>query len=348
MTHISGRPPTVSVILPVYNAAQFLPSALESVLQQTYRDFELLVIDDGSTDESGNVINGYSAKDRRIRALRHSNVGITETLNRGLLESRGRWIARMDADDISDPARLERQIEHVAKNLQTKVLGTRFTGIDSQGAPLRDYSPPCQPWLIEWEMCRRCAIGHPTVVMEREFILKVGGYNRQLRYAQDYDLWLRVIRSGGQVANLHERLLRYRESPTSATIARRKEQDFFALSAAAEHVAWLLGRPVAPMAVGSLKRLIGNPVLDCDFSFHAGMSLIAQVNRVFGQRLSSRQFDAVRRMTADALLDYLTQDDNGQHRRTRVLSVVQVILVLPHTILDGRMRRLLLSCGRLR
>src|ERR1700693_4180503 len=126
--------PRVSVLMPVFNGGPYLTAAIESVQAQTFEDFELIIVDDGSTDGSAEKIGDFAARDRRIRAYWKDNSGISETLNRGIAEARGDWIARLDADDIMLPHRLERQMAFVSGDSEIVAAGSYYDIIDAGGA----------------------------------------------------------------------------------------------------------------------------------------------------------------------------------------------------------------------
>jgi glycosyltransferase involved in cell wall biosynthesis len=133
--------PQVTVVLPVYNAEAHLAAAVESVLSQTFADFEVLAINDGSTDGSGAILTRYAAANPRLRVIDQPNRGLIEVLNRGVREARGRWVARMDADDVCLPRRLERQVAHLAAHPDVALLGGWVATIDEAGRLLADVVP---------------------------------------------------------------------------------------------------------------------------------------------------------------------------------------------------------------
>ena len=199
--------PRVSVVMPVYNCALFLSAALDSILKQSFQDFECIVIDDGSTDGSELILSDYAKKSPRITVLRNSvNMGIVHALNRGLKECRGEFIASMDADDIALPDRLEKQVRVMEAQPDIAVLGSAVRYIDAAGADLgivrqgaAGRSPLFQNPLL-----------HPTAIMRRDILLQHAiVYEEPYRYAEDYFLWLRMSRYG-RLASLDEVLLLYR------------------------------------------------------------------------------------------------------------------------------------------
>jgi glycosyl transferase family 2 len=207
--------PRVTVLLPVYNAARYVGDAVRSVLAQTFGDFELLVIDDGSTDASAEVVQSYS--DSRIRFVRNErNLGLTPTLNRGLSLARGELVARQDADDLSEPDRLAGQVTFLDEHADTAVVGTWYRKIDADGRITADRRLPVRDAALRWAMLSYCPIVHSAAMFRRHAVMALGGYDERFVYAQDYDLWSRVARRHC-VANVPASLVRYRVLPSSLT-----------------------------------------------------------------------------------------------------------------------------------
>ena len=199
--------PLVSVILPVYNADPFVAATVESILGQTFPDFEFIIIDDGSTDRSLSILQDYARKDKRIRLISRPNTGYVIALNEGLVAAKGELIARIDADDLSDKKRFELQVDRMKKEPDLVALGTCAFAIDGDGAPLGDYSVPLTHDEIEGAHLRgESSIHHPAVMMRMEAVMRVGCYRPPLMPCEDYDLWLR-LGEVGRLANLPDRLL---------------------------------------------------------------------------------------------------------------------------------------------
>ena len=203
--------PSITVLMPVYNAERHFAEALDSVLAQTYTDFELLCVEDGSTDSSPAILARYAAKDSRIRVLTNGeNRGIAFSLNRGLEEARAGLIARMDSDDVSLPGRLALQAEFMSTHPDVLVCSGTIvlyeTGL-RVSLPLDDESVRiCLLWQSPF-----C---HPAAMFRREPVLAAGGYDASMSPAEDYELWSRLAEiPGWRFANLEPALLRYRAYP---------------------------------------------------------------------------------------------------------------------------------------
>jgi glycosyltransferase involved in cell wall biosynthesis len=198
--------PKVSVLMAVYNNAAYLREAVDSILVQDFPDFELVIVDDGSTDESALILASFP--DKRITILRNeANVGLTRSLNRGLAVCRGKYIARMDADDIAFPQRLGKQYGYLESNPDVVLLGSSMVAI---GADTRFYPAILGDARIRATMLFENPFYHPTVMI-RHAALQAGAirYNEQRVNAQDYELWFRLAQEG-RVENLPEPLLHYR------------------------------------------------------------------------------------------------------------------------------------------
>ncbi len=204
--------PLVSVILPVYNGERFLPSAIRSILAQTFRDFELVAVDDGSTDDSRELLEGFGRTDSRVRVLSRPNTGIVGALNDGVAVAVGKYLARMDADDVSLPDRLARQVGFLEVHPQCVAVGSDVLYTDPEGLPLIRHRPAEAHDGIVAQLVEGNggALVHPTVVFQRVAVEKVGGYRQEYKFIEDLDLFLRLSEIG-ELANMPDVLLHYRQ-----------------------------------------------------------------------------------------------------------------------------------------
>jgi len=204
--------PGVTVLMPVFNGERFLQEAIESILQQTHRDFELLIINDGSTDRSRDIILTFD--DPRITLVENpENLGLAATLNVGLGLAKHELIARQDADDLSLPERLARQVDFLEKNPSVVLVGTQAVIIDLQGFRKgRVLDRACTHDSIRWDLLFDNSFTHSSVMFRRSIIAQLGGYDSAFRYCQDYALWTQVARHHC-VANLDDCLVHYRVHP---------------------------------------------------------------------------------------------------------------------------------------
>jgi len=212
---MANTSPLVTVLLPVRNGAAHLRAALESILAQTLTDFELLVIDDGSTDGTPEILRAVA--DPRLRVVTHpQNLGLVPTLNEGLELARGEFVARQDHDDLSSPDRLARQVAHLRENPDCVLVGSQAWQIGEDDRPALPLFRPLSAESIRWYLCFDNAFIHSAVMFRRAVVREeFGGYPASL-HSEDYALWSRIARSR-PTANLPDRLLRYREYAGSVT-----------------------------------------------------------------------------------------------------------------------------------
>lgn len=217
--------PLISVIMSVKNGMPFVVEAVESILKQTIKDFEFLIIDDASTDQTWNFLSEITESDERITVFKNTkNLGLTENLNKLLLHTKGTFIARQDADDVSNPQRFERQIEFFEKNLNVGLLGTAYFLIDSNGKLIENYSQPLSELEIKWQMLFHNAFCHTSVMIRNEILKKYQlKYDTNFKYSQDYELWLRVLQKT-TAANLSETLVSFRKHSESINSEHSIEQ----------------------------------------------------------------------------------------------------------------------------
>jgi glycosyltransferase involved in cell wall biosynthesis len=199
----------LTVLLPVRDGAATLDAAISSIRRQTFGDFELLVLDDGSRDASPDIAGGHAAEDARVRLLANPASGLVAALNLGIASANAPLVARMDADDIALPERFEQQLERLAAEPDLLVLGTATIRIDAEGRRLSVAIPPVDPAEVARALELVNVIAHPTVVMRKDALEAVGGYRRAYLRAEDHDLWLRLAERG-KLSNLAEPLLEYR------------------------------------------------------------------------------------------------------------------------------------------
>lgn len=216
-----SRASKVSVVMATYNAKGYLREAIESVLNQTFKDFEFVIIDDGSTDETIDIIKSY--KDPRIRLYKKNHRGLIASLNEGIKLARGEYIARMDADDISEPERFERQVGFLGDHPECAVVGTTIEVIDLEGSSLGVEPEPLSHPDIMRGLIVRNVLAHGSVMMRKTTIGELGGYDSSAKYVEDYDLWMRVIRKH-RMANLPQVLYKWRLNPEGVSLTKTDEQ----------------------------------------------------------------------------------------------------------------------------
>ncbi len=220
--------PLVTVLMTVYNGLPYLPEAIDSILNQTFTDFEFLIIDDGGTDDSGVCIAAY--QDKRIRLEKNEqNIGQVASLNKGLSLAKGRYIARMDQDDISLPDRLRQQVDFLEQHSEVAVVGTWGYKINSQGDKVGLWRKQIDDYghFIGYLTWGHNPLWHPAVMFRREIVLQVGGYDPSVAPVEDYKLWTQLAIHRYMAKNVPENLFLYRvhntqQSSPTATLPSRK------------------------------------------------------------------------------------------------------------------------------
>jgi glycosyltransferase involved in cell wall biosynthesis len=212
----------ISVVMPVYNGERFLAEAMESLLAQTFRDFEVVAVDDGSTDRTGELLHRFEQKDARVRVVRGDHAGISAALNRGIESATHDWIARMDADDVAAPDRFKKQLAAAVAHPNVVVWGSYAQHVDSRGNVL-GVSKTGPTSEEEFRKLRGAGedvyVIHPTSMLRRDVVLKVGGYDSKFNYCEDFELFDRMAEHGAVVA-IPEPLLLYRIHATSISMQR--------------------------------------------------------------------------------------------------------------------------------
>ena len=209
--------PAVSVLMPVYNAERYVGEAVRSILGQTFAEFEFVIIDDGSTDRSGELLAALAADDPRIRLIRRSNTGYLRALNEGLALCSGELVARMDADDVALPERFERQVRYLREHPECLAVGCGMLRIDADGDLICEEPTPTGHEEIEARLLKGLgALPHPGAMIRREALVALGGYREEYYGVEDHDLWLRLAERG-RLANLPEPLIKFRTHPENFT-----------------------------------------------------------------------------------------------------------------------------------
>jgi glycosyltransferase involved in cell wall biosynthesis len=221
----STEVPAVSLVMGVFNGERFLADAVQSILDQDFSDFEFIIIDDGSTDDSATMLDNYQHLDARVKVWHEKHAGLVSSLNKGCELARGKYIARMDADDVAHRDRLSQQVAFMEAHPEVAVLGAAVEWISASGRSLYISKNPAKDEEIKADLIdrRRCAFWHPTIVMRREVFALTGGYRSHLLGAEDYDLWLRAA-DRFQLANLETVVLNYRIHSSQVSIQQRMQQ----------------------------------------------------------------------------------------------------------------------------
>lgn len=271
--------PLVSILLPVYNAEPYLAEAIDSLLAQTFTDFELIVVNDGSTDGSADVLARYN--DSRIRVLEQENRGLSLSLNRAIAEARGKYLARQDADDISYPERLARQVNFLERHPDYGLLGTWADIYVGSRRTDRKHQHPCDNAALKFNLLCDNYFVHSSIMMRKSVQERVGLYAAEAdRQPEDFDLWSRFARDGNcRIGNLPELLVGYRE--VEGSICRTAPQRITdgVVRISGQNIAFASGLATDDRTVGDLAAL-----LHCSFRHLAGTpepaALFALVTRL--------------------------------------------------------------------
>jgi GT2 family glycosyltransferase len=230
--HMSTSSPKISVLMPVYDSARFLPAAVDSILRQTLVEIELFALDGGSSDGSIEMLRRMAADDPRLKVIAPGRLGLVESLNLGVSLAQAPLIARMDADDVARPDRFAKQLALLADQPDVVAVSGGIDFIDEDGRYLKTLLFPTLPESIASELFFHSVVVHPAVMMRTASVRAVGGYRRVARHAEDYDLWLRLNETG-RIANLPDVVLSFRTHPANTSKARFIEKELAVVAARA-------------------------------------------------------------------------------------------------------------------
>jgi hypothetical protein len=340
-----SRAPRVSVVMAVHDGERYVGAAVDSVLAQTFRDLELVVVDDGSTDRSAAIVR--ERDDPRVRVVTNArNLGLAPSLNAGLAEARGEFVARLDADDVARPERMARQVEYLDAHSDVALLGSWYHEMSADGTRGVAVRTPTRHWDLRWHLHLYCPFAHSSVMWRRALVAeRIGGYDERLTYSMDYDLWWRIS-AALPVAIQPAFLLDLRAhggSMTSTYGARTRE----GLHMQAAHAARLLGWPVGAEARNEerLQRLyrvlIGAPMDRTQPELLEDAADVLRLHEAFLARESvpleeaSRQRREVRRRLARQLL-WVSRTARANGRRGATLQLLRAAAEMSPGALIGR------------
>ena len=250
--------PLSSVILPVYNSEKYIYSSINSILKQTFTQFELLILNDGSTDASAEIIQSF--QDERIRYFSHENIGLSATLNKGINLSRAPLIARQDADDISHPSRFDLQFTYMENNPDCSLLGTAAQIIDIDKLVNRYFYPPKDDIDCKFQLAFKNCFVHTSVMIRKSILNKVGSYSTMSdrSFVEDYDLWSRIS-INSKVSNLIDTLVYYRQLPDSLSKQNKLQYNSCLINICAQNLCWTSGRKLKDPIANSLASILYGP-----------------------------------------------------------------------------------------
>lgn len=265
--------PEVTVLMSVYNGEKYLHEAIKSILNQAWGNFEFLILNDDSTDNTAKILSGYS--DPRIRIINNErNIGLTRSLNKGLREAKGIYIARMDADDISLPDRIKIQYHCFRENPDVGVVAGWVQVIDEWCGNLGEWSTPLQPEDIYYRLNFRNCLAHGAVMFRKDVVLKSGGYNENIERAQDYELWYRLSKIT-KICQVDKFLLKWRDHKANISNKWKKEQEKRARRLVKPRLESLAGRKLSK---DEIKRLQKNKIDNID-DLQETIRLLGKINK---------------------------------------------------------------------
>ena len=309
--------PKVTVLMPVHNGELYLREAVESILTQTFREYEFIIVDDGSTDGTREILASYD--DPRIKIMRNErNLGIVFSLNRGLEHACGEYIARMDGDDISLPTRLARQLDYLSANPEIGMAGTWIQRMDEHGRSQGVARLPTTVMLVRWVLLFENCFAHPSTMFRRELVRDLKGYDESARHAEDYDLWVRLVSKTG-ATNIPEPLVRLRRHSQRVSVLRRQERGNVIESVAQRAAATLLAMTIP---LESVQRLLTGLRQDGALTaseLHDATCLLSELYRGFSRhwRGSQGRYAAVRLDLARRLARLAANSTRRQSRAAR-------------------------------
>jgi len=239
-TNVNNKKPLVSVIMAAYNTEKYIAEAIESVLSQTYSNWELVIADDASTDTTADIVDRYARQDGRIKMIRlDKNSGQAIARNKAIEKSMGKYLAILDADDVSLPDRLLKQVEFLESNTDISLVGSSAELIDEAGKAIGTKRKPLSNKEIRFRLLLQTQFTASTVCTTKSAFMEVGGFDTKYLYAEDYDLWSRLVKKGEKLANIAQPLVLYRmhSNSVSRKTETQKIQEQNALDVNARNVA---------------------------------------------------------------------------------------------------------------
>lgn len=237
----SSERPFISVLLPVYNGADYLEEAIESILNQTYKNFEIIIINDGSTDDSVSIVKQFN--DTRVRYYEQENHGLAYTLNRAIKLSRGKYLARQDQDDISLPERFEKQIAFMEAHPKVGMIGTWASILENKNLPKRSHKHSSSSLILKFELLFNNPFVHSSILIRKQALDEVGAYSTDTsrQPPEDYELWSRIARKF-EISNIPEILHIYRNVPNSMSRDATNPLLDKVIKISAENITHVLGK----------------------------------------------------------------------------------------------------------
>lgn len=210
--NLSPQNPSISVVIPAYNTGQYIGRTLESLAKQTFNNFEIIIIDDRSTDDTVAVVKKHQVNDPRIILIKNNqNLGPCISRNRGMEIARGKYVAILDSDDLSEPSRLAIQFKYLEENPEVTLAGSQGIRIDENDRPIGDINLSTDPSIIKYRLITENNLIHSSVLFHKDEIMSIGGYDKKYQGIEDFDLYSRLLKKNFIILNLPQRLVSYRQ-----------------------------------------------------------------------------------------------------------------------------------------
>jgi len=297
-----GPVPAISVVMCVYNGEEHLAEAMRSILDQTFGDFEFIIVDDGSTDGTARILEEFTDP-RIVRLTNPKNSGICHSCNRGIAVARAPYVARIDADDLSAPDRFQTQYDYLQSHPEVSLMATSHTIINGSGESIGVLEIPDEemlPWVMIWRNC----IGQSSIMMRRPDLLELGGYEPSLTYAEDWDLCTRFLIAGKKIGTASFCFSKRRKSPIRASVKHAAADDCVR-KVLRNYLGWVLGKPISGDDERRLEGFLNlsrrNPDA-CVSDFVAANGLVRALYRAVLRRTGNRRRPAIREVFSTHLL----------------------------------------------
>ncbi len=298
---MENRPET-SVLMSVYNTERYLKDAIASILSQTYRNFEFIIVNDGSTDRTRDIVLDYKKIDGRIVLIDNErNIGVTKSLNIGLRAAKGDYIARMDPDDISLPGRLGKQLAYMKANPDIGLLGTYIKSMDENGRITGSWVYPSDDISIKWRLLFANALAHPSVVYRKELAIALNGYNEELESGIDFDLWVRMSEMT-KIHQLNEFLVMWRTHPGSITFKYGERRKRAHISIIKRHIEGVIGREITGAEAEELYRVAAGERASSSPAILHAADMIEEIRAGFIKKYPGLSSSSGNRLAAAKLL----------------------------------------------
>ncbi len=317
--------------MPVFNCEKYLDESINSILNQTYRDFEFFIINDGSTDNSEKIIKNFQEKDDRINLLTQNNQGVTKSLNKGIRNCRGKYVARMDADDICAPKRFELQLEYLEKYPNTDIVGCMVSLISEKGKVIRSLDDlPLEDYQIKWNLIFGTPLIHPTLMIRRRVFEDIGHYDQSLNVAQDIEFWRRLSHHI-KFYNIPQRLFDLRIHKESTSSLFRNEQESIRNKSLVQYVNTITGMNYKISDIHLLIKLMKNGI-NTFSQFRFLTDILNHLRRAFINTKCQSKFE---RKYIDENLSSLFLQSAFKAERSNF--IISIFMILSSVLFDYKM-----------